>query len=1328
MKHLNLNTSNGAGCSAPVAGRRHYRGWFNLRVVLLALFTLSAFISLQAQCNLACIGTFNSPLQVSVNQTCEVTLVIDAVVQAPLQCPGPKNMIARDGLNNVVAFGVDEIFFDASPYIGAILSVEIEDINTNTICIGFIELMDYVNPVFEVSCADVVMGCMGDTSVASVGMPVAMDNCGSIESLTYTDIVTLGNCLTEIVTEVERTWVATDNSGNSVSCVQMIFLEKPTLDMVVFPNNITISCDNPDADPETVTGVPMIDGGSIMNGDICNLLTTFEDDTVYVCSNIEYQIVREWSVLDNCTDFFVMHQQIISIADETAPVLECPENLVVSTVPGECYGTVSLPIPELFDNCDADPDIFANTTYGAAGFGPHTQVPVGTHTVQYTGVDECGNTAGCSITVTVVDNQKPTAVCNDELVVSISTGGIGVVAAVSFDEGSNDNCNPQLFYKARRVMTGVCDGANGDDSPQAGYQEWFDNQVIFCCEEMEEESIMVLLHVYEVNPGQGPIDPSRELPGGDLFNHFNECTTLVTVQDQISPFFADCPDDVTIDCHDDYSDLSIFGNPVVIDNCTYNLETEVVENINNCGVGNIVRTFTATDLSGHTATCVQEITLINENPFSGDQIIWPPTYTTYECGAAVAPGDLPEEYQEPVFTGDQCSNLVYNYSDAIYTITMPACYKILRKWTVIDWCNFDEENPEQGGKFTHTQVIKVLDSDPPVIESCPENVTVAVDAQCGFGTVNMNPIVADDCSNSLTITNNSPYAYANGSNASGVYPLGTTQITFTVADHCGNASTCSVLITVEDRSAPSIICITGLSVDLVADGGVPTASVDVSAFINFNGVHDNCTAVNDIKTTLRIGNGSNGTPPTDTSLVFTCAQQGIQQIEVWVTDESGNSEFCLTYIDVQDNLNICPEQASTMNMIAGTIVTPTGEHVEHVMVNVQGIETSEMMTGDDGHFEFNDVPAGYSYTLIPEKNDDILNGVTTLDLILITKHILGVQLLDSPYKYLAADVNNSQNITTTDLIKLRKLVLHIDEEMPPGSSSWRFVSAGFVFPQPNNPWATEIPGLQNIENLTDDAMNIDFIGIKIGDVNNSATPNSLIGTEERSAYAEFGIAVENRAVKAGETVTIDFMARDMDKLAGFQFTMSFDPGALEFVSASSADLPSLDGNNFGSKAVEHGMLTASWNQMSETPDSKEIVLFSLTFTSNANAELQDLIFIDSRLTEAEAYTLDEDILDLGLVFLTSSTVDEGSGNELYQNRPNPFSDDTIIPFKLSETGEVSLNVYDLAGRLIYHMEGNYEGGYNEIVIGKDDLSVTGVMYYELRAGGWKDTRKMILTE
>jgi hypothetical protein len=1329
MKHIKKsNSSKDAGHTLPADARRKNGGWSNLRVLFLSLFTFFAFYGLEAQCTLACIGTINSPLQVSVNQTCGVTLVIDAVVQSPTDCPGPKNMIARDDQNNIVAIGVDVISFDGGPYVGEVLSVEIEDINSDIICVGFIELMDFVNPVFDIACSDITMGCMGDTSALVVGVPEASDACGSIASLTYSDVVTLGNCLTAIVTHVERTWIATDNSGNSVSCVQMIYLEKPSLDMVVFPDDITLSCDDPDADPETVTGVPMIDGGSIMNGDICNFLTTFEDDTLAVCSTIEYQIIRTFTVIDNCSDFLITDQQIITISDESNPVIVCPDNLLVPAVAGECYGTVFLPTPEASDNCDADPDIFVLTSYGEVDFGPHTNVPMGTQTVTYTAVDECGNTTTCSITVNVIDDQIPTAVCNDELIVSISSGGIGVVNAISFDEGSSDNCINQLYYKVRRVVTGVCDNANGDDSDSVpGYQEWYDDQVYFCCEEMEEESIMVMLHVYEVDPGPGPVDPARELPGGDLFDHFNECLTDVTVQDQIAPVFVFCPADVTIDCHDDYEDLSIFGSPVAVDNCTYVIDSVEVESIDDCGIGNIVRTFTVTDLVGHTAICVQEITLINEEPFTEDQITWPPTYTTYECGASVNPEDLPEEYQLPVFSGDQCSNLVYNYTDALYTITLPACYKILRKWTVIDWCNFDEENPNAGGKFTHTQVIKVLDQDDPVIETCPENVTVAVDADCNSATVTLESVVAEDCSNGMVITNNSPYAYANGNNASGVYPLGTTLITFTVADLCGNASQCEVLITVEDQTGPGIICITGLSVDLVEDGDIPTAGVGVNAFIN--GTFDNCTDVADITKTLRIGNGFNTIPPTDTNLVFSCAEEGIQEIEVWVTDEQGNSEFCLTYIDVQDNLNICPNQSTNnVNMIAGTIVTPIGEHIEEVMVNVDGGSEDEAMTGDDGHFEFPEVPAGEDYTLIPEKTEDILNGVSTMDLILITKHILGVQPFSSPYKYLASDVNNSQSITTTDLIKLRKLVLQIDDQLPAGTNSWRFVDANFEFPDPANPWATEIPGLLNLDNLDGDVMAADFVGIKIGDVNDTATPNSLIGTEERSAYAEFGIAVENRAIEEGETVTIDFIARDMDKLAGFQFTLSFDPEALEFLDASSADLPAMDVNNFGTSAIDYGMLTSSWNQMGEKPASDEIVLFSLTFNSNANAELQDMIFIDSRMTEAEAYTVDEDLLDLGLVFLTSASTNIDGGNELYQNRPNPFSDDTIIPFKLSEAGEVSMNVYDLAGRLIYHLEGEFESGYNEIVIGKEDLSVTGVMYYELRAGGWKDTRKMILTE
>lgn len=1265
----------------------------------------------------------NAPLQVSTNNDCEVTLVTAALVQAIDECPGPKNLIARDDQNNIITTGVDIITFDASPYVGQVFSITIEDQTTQTICVGFAEIMDFVSPVFAADCMDVVMGCMGDTSVEAVGTPTVTDNCGGIATLTHEDVISMGNCLTDIVTHIERTWTAIDSSGNSTTCIQNIDLEKPDINDTVFPDDITISCDNPNTGVE-ITGTPTIDGGSIMNGDICNLLTTFVDDTIHICGNIELQIIRSWTIVDNCSNFIIDETQIISIMDEVKPTLDCIDDIVVPANAGECYATVSLQVPDVSDNCDANPSITVTTSYGETGFGPHQQVPMGTHTIEYVATDQCGNADTCFVTLTVVDNQIPVAVCNDELIVSISTGGLGIVNAISFDEGSNDNCNSELFYKVRRVITGICDNANGDDSPNDGYQEWFDDQVYFCCEEMEQDSIMVFLHVYEVDPGPGPVDPTREAQGGDLFDHYNECQTAVTVQDQISPYFTYCPPHQIIDCHDDFSDLSVFGSPIADDNCTFTVDSVEVVNINECGIGTITRTFTVTDLVGLTASCTQVITIVNNNPFSGSNITWPPTYETSVCGAAVEPEDLPELYQFPTFDGDECSNVTFHYEDALYVLNMPACYKILRKWTIIDWCNFDPEYPENGGQFTHTQIIKVLDHDAPVLSDCPENVVVAVDNSCIEAVVILTPITAEDCADNVTITNNSPYAYANGADASGVYPKGTFLVTFTATDHCGNASTCQVSITVEDQTAPSIICITGLSIDLTLDGDEATASVDVEAFVQ--SVVDNCTDPVDVLRTIRLGNGSNTTPPAATQLDFTCADFGIQQVEVWVEDEVGNFDFCLTYIDVQDNGEICPQVE--FNMIAGTISTPLGENIEDVMVYVDGGEEGETLTSDDGHFEFAEVPMGLDYTLIPERTDDVLNGISTIDIILISKHILGVQALDSPYKILASDINNSNSVTTVDMIKLRKLVLGIDDELPDGVNSWRFIDADFDFPDPTNPWSTPIPGLLSLDNLEADEMQANFIGIKIGDVNDTATPNALLGLDERMAYGEFGITVENKTIEEGETVVIDFMARDMDKLAGFQFTMNYDPNAFEFVSVSSADLPAMDETNIGTNRIEEGMLTFSWNQMAEAPISDEMILFSITFNSNANAELQDLLFINSRVIEAEAYTLDEDMLDLGLVFLSSSSASVDDGNELYQNRPNPFSDDTIIPFKLSESGDVSLTVYDLAGRRVYQTESYFDSGYNEIVIGKQDLGITGVMYYELRAGGWKDTRKMILSE
>ena len=70
--------------------------------------------------------------------------------------------------------------------------------------------------------------------------------------------------------------------------------------------------------------------------------------------------------------------------------------------------------------------------------------------------------------------------------------------------------------------------------------------------------------------------------------------------------------------------------------------------------------------------------------------------------------------------------------------------------------------------------------------------------------------------------------------------------------------------------------------------------------------------------------------------------------------------------------------------------------------------------------------------------------MSTFDLVLISKHILGINTFDSPYKHIAADVNQSGSITAFDLVQLRQLILNITTEFS-NNDSWRFVDANHTF-------------------------------------------------------------------------------------------------------------------------------------------------------------------------------------------------------------------------------------------------------------------------------------------
>lgn len=127
----------------------------------------------------------------------------------------------------------------------------------------------------------------------------------------------------------------------------------------------------------------------------------------------------------------------------------------------------------------------------------------------------------------------------------------------------------------------------------------------------------------------------------------------------------------------------------------------------------------------------------------------------------------------------------------------------------------------------------------------------------------------------------------------------------------------------------------------------------------------------------------------------------------------------------------------------------------------------------------NPVVDGASYSIKITKNGNGLNGVSTLDLVKIQRHLLGIEEFENPCHIVAADLSNNGEITAIDLLELRKLILGIYIVLP-NSPSWKFLMLD-----------------SNGEDLVDLKFNknqfpldeLNIIAIKIGDVNDSAIGN-----------------------------------------------------------------------------------------------------------------------------------------------------------------------------------------------------------------------------------------------
>ncbi|MEO5905750.1 MAG: T9SS type A sorting domain-containing protein, partial [Saprospiraceae bacterium] len=547
------------------------------------------------------------------------------------------------------------------------------------------------------------------------------------------------------------------------------------------------------------------------------------------------------------------------------------------------------------------------------------------------------------------------------------------------------------------------------------------------------------------------------------------------------------------------------------------------------------------------------------------------------------------------------------------------------------------------------------------------------------------------------------------------------RILWSVEDGCGNWSTCEYLFRLEDCKQPSPVCINGLSTVVMPVGGEVTVwaiDFDASSF-------DECTPSDEL---LFSFSGDSYQP----SFTYDCDNVpafGVEiSVQIWVADggtddncngqiswNERNTDFCTTTIVITDNNDICGD--TTVSVVGGEIHTVLTESVEKVAVllTTPGHLFPAYLTAKNGLYEFNHVPHGLDYTISPERNDEHRNGVSTLDLVRIQKHLLGKEIFTSPYQYIAADANNNQQVSAIDLVEIRKLILGIYTEYP-NNKSWRFVEKGYDM-NPDHPW----PFNESIilSALTQDSMmHNDFVAVKIGDVNNTAQANaSQILPRNGRRMLEIGADVQGN-LESGEDIEVILSIPEL--LSGFQWTL--ETSGLEYMGVSSDDILI---DNSHTAVHQNGIITMSWNSVAdhESAIAKGEQIIKLAFKVTEGGKLMEMLNISGRITAAEAYTLDGEILDVELTGHKAS-----AEFALYQNKPNPWNTTTTIGFDLPQDADARLTIFDAVGKIVSVMEMNGKAGYNVFTVKASDLPATGVMYYKLESGEYSASKKMLLLQ
>ncbi len=449
--------------------------------------------------------------------------------------------------------------------------------------------------------------------------------------------------------------------------------------------------------------------------------------------------------------------------------------------------------------------------------------------------------------------------------------------------------------------------------------------------------------------------------------------------------------------------------------------------------------------------------------------------------------------------------------------------------------------------------------------------------------------------------------------------------------------------------------------------------------------------------------------------------------------------------------------------LGGSIECQTGNdntfYLQGAFVNLQGMNGTYTTDANGYYVSQNGLSLNSNYTIIPTKNDDYQAGVTTYDIALMSKHILGIQSFTSSYQMISADIDNSGDIDGYDMLLVRRLILGIIPNLPVGS--WRFIpkyfmsQASFAY-QFNalNPFGATITGYNYLgdqgnssfmdkidyNSSVPDNLKLgswDFLPIKSGDVNGSYFTNcATFGGGGGAAAAAISLTdggtlstrvanntstlstAKTMTMKNAEAKTIVLKAKSAANIVSMQVGFRFLNNKMAISDVVQGDFNSsndvFDFSNFAK-----GEMRALWFDKRGNVKNIKAGAIILKAKIKANADVNDILKVlnlDDQILKNEFHDAKGNLVPIDLEWTdddASTIVENPISATVY---PNPFTNNLTFDVNSKVAGAGTLTITNVITKQSLIVQHQFNIGNNTLTLNNTNALNTGSLTFNIVIG------------